>query len=92
MTLIPKLTASTCRNCRYYQPEGRQGGICLLLHAAVASSWNACQLASPAFAPPWQSLKDLPASGVTQTPAPVEVEVVEVELELEPATQDSLAA
>ncbi|AFZ57052.1 hypothetical protein H6G54_28125 [Anabaena cylindrica FACHB-243] len=49
---------SACRYCRHYQPEGRRGGMCQKLGAPVQSTWKACHLALPAFAPPWETLED----------------------------------
>ena len=40
---------STCRHCRYYQPEGRRGGSCHKLGVSVNSNWEACSLASSPF-------------------------------------------
>ncbi|WP_353929929.1 hypothetical protein WJM97_16720 [Okeanomitos corallinicola TIOX110] len=49
---------SACRYCRYYQPEGRRGGMCQQLSAPVKACWKACSLAIPAFATSWASLED----------------------------------
>jgi hypothetical protein len=38
-----------CRACRYYQPEGRRGGLCELLNVNVEGGWEACALAIPPF-------------------------------------------
>jgi hypothetical protein len=54
---IKRLT-STCRYCRYYQPQGRRGGMCEKLTAPVQGVWKACPLALPAFAPSWETLED----------------------------------
>lgn len=50
---------SACRYCRYYNPEGRRGGMCQLLGVQVHGSWNACHLAIPAFAPSWENLEQM---------------------------------
>jgi len=57
MKLIKRLT-STCRYCRYYQPQGRRGGMCEKLSAPVQGVWKACPLALAAFAPAWETLED----------------------------------
>ena len=57
MKLIKRLT-STCRYCRYYQPQGRRGGMCEKLSAPVQGVWKACPLALAAFAPSWETLED----------------------------------
>lgn len=48
---------SACRVCRFYQPEGRRGGMCQQLGVPVSASWKACSLALPPFAPSWESLE-----------------------------------
>ncbi|MBW4614171.1 MAG: hypothetical protein KME21_13030 [Desmonostoc vinosum HA7617-LM4] len=53
-----KFSASACRYCRHYQPEGRRGGMCQQLGALVQASWKACSLALPPFAPSWETLED----------------------------------
>ncbi|MBD2770551.1 hypothetical protein [Iningainema tapete] len=58
MKHIKSLT-SACRYCRYYQPEGRRGGVCQQLGAPVQANWKACSLALPPFAPSWESLEDV---------------------------------
>ncbi|MCT7983474.1 hypothetical protein NG796_09215 [Laspinema sp. A4] len=50
---------SCCRNCRYYEPEGRRGGACQQLNVPVQATWKSCSLASPAFTPSWKALQDL---------------------------------
>ena len=57
MKPITPLT-STCRYCRYYQPEGRRGGQCHKLSAPVEALWKACPLALPAFSTYWETLED----------------------------------
>lgn len=53
-----QIFTSACRNCRYFAPEGRRGGVCQQLGAPVRGSWKACSLAAPPFAPSWESLED----------------------------------
>lgn len=50
---------SACRSCRHFRPEGRRGGLCQQLGVPVRGSWSACSLASPAFAPSWESLEEI---------------------------------
>jgi hypothetical protein len=50
---------SCCRNCRYYEPEGRRGGACQQLNVPVQATWKSCSLANPAFTPSWKALQDL---------------------------------
>jgi hypothetical protein len=57
MKLIKGLT-STCRYCRYYQPQGRRGGMCEKLSAPVQGVWKACPFALAAFTHSWESLED----------------------------------
>jgi len=52
-------THSSCRFCRYYHPEGRRGGMCQRLSVHVQSCWEACILASPPFASPWENLDEI---------------------------------
>jgi hypothetical protein len=54
-----KFSASACKYCRYYNPEGRRGGQCQQLGAPVLGSWKACSLALPPFAPSWETLEDV---------------------------------
>jgi len=56
MKTSPALT-SACRCCRYYNPEGRRGGMCQQLSAPVQGTWKACSLAIPAFATYSRTLK-----------------------------------
>lgn len=53
------LPTSACRYCRYYQPEGRRGGLCQTLGAPVQGSWKACSFAIPAFEPAWEGLEEM---------------------------------
>jgi hypothetical protein len=41
--------ASTCRNCRFFNPEGNRHGNCRQLHVTVDGDWQACSLGAPAF-------------------------------------------
>lgn len=50
---------STCRNCRYFTPEGRRGGYCQQLSVLVHAHWKTCPLAVAAFAPSWELLEQL---------------------------------
>lgn len=67
MKTINPLT-SACRHCRYYQPEGRRGGMCQRLGAPVQSTWEACALAIPAFATTWEDMEGIK---ILSNPAPV---------------------
>ena len=48
---------SACRCCRYYQPEGRRGGMCQQLSVPVRGSWKACSLALSPFVPSWKRIE-----------------------------------
>lgn len=50
---------SACRYCRFYQPEGRRGGMCQQLGAVVQGSWKSCSLATPAFTPDWEPIGEI---------------------------------
>ena len=50
---------SSCRYCRYYQSEGRRGGMCNQLSVPVQGEWKACALAARPFATAWDNLEDL---------------------------------
>ncbi len=50
---------SACRYCRYYNPEGRRGGMCQQLGVPVRGTWKACSLALPPFAPSWETLEGM---------------------------------
>lgn len=41
--------ASTCSNCRFFNPEGHMHGNCRQLHVTVDGDWPACSLGAPAF-------------------------------------------
>ena len=49
-------STSVCRHCRYYQVEGRRGGMCEQLSVPVRGGWKACSLALPAFASSWEKI------------------------------------
>ncbi len=48
---------SSCRFCRYYQTEGRRGGMCQQLGVPVRAEWKACSLAVAPFTQTWESLE-----------------------------------
>ena len=48
---------SSCRFCRYYQTEGRRGGMCQQLGVPVRAKWKACSLAAAPFTQTWESLE-----------------------------------
>lgn len=50
---------SSCRYCRYYQAEGRRGGLCNQLSVPVRGEWKACALAARPFATAWENLEDV---------------------------------
>ncbi|MGL5032841.1 MAG: hypothetical protein ACRC6M_03455 [Microcystaceae cyanobacterium] len=50
---------SLCRYCRYYQSEGRRGGMCNQLSVPVQGEWKACALAARPFATAWDGLEDV---------------------------------
>lgn len=52
-------STSSCRHCRYYQTEGRRGGVCHQLSVPVRSEWAACTLAARPFNAAWESLEDV---------------------------------
>lgn len=52
-------STSACRACRFYQPEGRRGGLCQQLGVPVSSGWKACSLALPPFASSWEKLEGI---------------------------------
>jgi hypothetical protein len=51
--------ASSCRYCRYYQSEGRRGGICQQLSVPVQAQWKACSLAAHPFSTTWEELGEV---------------------------------
>ncbi len=52
-------STSACRCCRYFQPEGRRGGVCEQLGVPVRGSWKACSLAMSPFAPSWETPEEM---------------------------------
>jgi hypothetical protein len=38
-----------CRQCRYYEHEGRRGGHCKRLNVAVQGQWKSCVLSEAIF-------------------------------------------
>ncbi|MDJ0600899.1 MAG: hypothetical protein QNJ37_18905 [Crocosphaera sp.] len=50
---------SSCRFCRYYQTEGRRGGMCQQLGVPVRAEWKACTLAAAPFTNTWESLENV---------------------------------
>jgi hypothetical protein len=52
-------STSACRYCRFYEPEGRRGGLCQLLGVLVDSSWKACNFASPPFETTLEKLENI---------------------------------
>lgn len=51
--------ASSCRYCRYYQSEGRRGGMCQQLGVPVQGQWKSCSLATHPFSATWDNLEDV---------------------------------
>ena len=52
-------STSSCRYCRFYQPQGRRGGCCQMLGVPVQSSWKACTLASSPFETTLSKLEEI---------------------------------
>jgi hypothetical protein len=50
---------SSCRHCRYYQAQGRRGGMCQQLGVPVHSHWKACVFAVHPFTSTWENLEAL---------------------------------
>ena len=50
---------SSCRHCRYYQSQGRRGGICQKLSVPVQAHWKACTLAASPFNSLWEDLEKI---------------------------------
>ncbi len=69
----PDSSASACRHCRHYVPEGRRGGTCGQLNVLVQGGWKACSLALPVFAPNWQfeRIMTLQSESSEKLPIPV---------------------
>ena len=52
-------STSACRYCRFYNPEGRRGGVCSQLNVSVKAHWKSCQFACPVFNKDWQTLPEI---------------------------------
>lgn len=52
-------STSACRYCRFYNPEGRRGGMCSQLNVSVKSHWKSCQFACPVFNRDWQTMPEV---------------------------------
>ena len=52
-------STSSCRYCRFYNPEGRRGGICSQLNVSVKAHWKSCQFSCPVFADDWQEYPEI---------------------------------
>lgn len=52
-------STSSCRYCRFYNPEGRRGGSCQRLGVPVEGSWKACTFASHPFETTLKKLEDI---------------------------------
>jgi len=50
------LCQSACRHCRFFNPEGRRGGMCAQLGVLVKAEWKSCSLSVPAFETEWQPI------------------------------------
>jgi hypothetical protein len=50
---------SSCRHCRFYDPEGRRGGMCQQLGVPVQAKWTACSLAASPFKTQWEQLDEI---------------------------------
>ncbi|MEM8778205.1 MAG: hypothetical protein AAGF26_04890 [Cyanobacteria bacterium P01_G01_bin.49] len=50
---------SSCRYCRFYETEGRRGGMCQQLGVPVRAEWKACSLAASPFTTTWESLESV---------------------------------
>ena len=50
---------SSCRHCRYYQSQGRRGGVCQKLSVPVQAQWKACTLAASPFNSLWEDLEKI---------------------------------
>lgn len=84
-----KCLTSACRYCRFYQPEGMQGGSCQQLSVPVRSEWKACPLAMPAFSPTWEEWEDL-LPNPENSPAIALSPTEELEIEYPPRILTSL--
>jgi hypothetical protein len=50
---------TSCRYCRYYNPEGRRGGTCKQLGVPVQGCWKACALAAKPFNSAWEKIEEV---------------------------------
>lgn len=50
---------SACRYCRYYNSQGRRGGMCEQLSVPVQANWKACALATTPFATSWENIEEI---------------------------------
>ncbi len=50
---------SSCRYCRYFNTEGRRGGVCQQFDVPVEANWKACALATHAFKTPWECCEEV---------------------------------
>ena len=88
---------SACRYCRFYNPEGRRGGMCEQLGVPVRGAWKSCSLAIPAFSPTWETLEEimsLPEEAIKLEEAlnsPCSANISEKNLTPETASNTSLA-
>lgn len=64
---------SFCSRCRFYNPEGRRGGLCSQLGVPVESHWTSCALAMPVFAASQVDLEPL-----NLLPQPIDLDFAEV--------------
>ena len=53
------LSTSSCRYCRFYDPEGRRGGTCQRLGVPVQGSWKACSFALHPFETTLKKLENI---------------------------------
>lgn len=56
---INNYPTSSCRCCRFYNPEGRRGGHCSQLNVSVQAHWKSCQLGCPIFNQEWQTIPEI---------------------------------
>ena len=55
----PNCSISTCKNCRFFQTEGRRGGTCEQFGTFTDPAWDACSLAVAAFDPVAEDVEPL---------------------------------
>lgn len=53
------ILTSACRYCRFYNPEGRRGGVCDQLGVPVQASWKACAFAASPFTSTWETIEEI---------------------------------